>query len=127
MLKVFQALTGVWGYVAIAALAGGLCVWATYLIDNSATLKCKVNVAVEHANNAQGALVQYQAATANINVAAIGYAKTKIDLDATFATINRDFENETRSNPLPSGCKPDAGRLLSLAAAVAAANKAAAP
>lgn len=59
-----------------------------------------------------------------INAAALEFGGISHDLSTNIGVISRDFHNAARNNPLPVDCKPDAFRVRSLSASIAATNTA---
>lgn len=72
----------------------------------------------------QEVLAQFSKDAAGIHGAAQAYVSQRSDVDAKFAALSKDLKNATKAKPLPVDCKPDAGRVRSLAAAISAANSA---
>ena len=57
-----------------------------------------------------------------MNAAGAGYQASLAAIDAQFSNLQKGLSNAIAAKPLPVDCKPDAGRVRQLAAAVAAAN-----
>lgn len=77
-----------------------------------------------HVARQQTMINQAQTAMDNISAAATRLTGISDTLDTQFHNIKEDFKNAIHATPLPVDCKPDAGRLRSLTAAVNAANAA---
>ena len=72
-------------------------------------------------DNAVASLKQFEAASDKIAKAANDYASVKLNFDNQFSVIAKDLANAQKIK-LPVSCKPDAGRMRSLSAAIAATN-----
>lgn len=72
----------------------------------------------------QAALAEFQRRTATISAAAQTSNATIGILNTTITNLSTDLHNAQMAHPLPAGCKPDAGRVHNLSAAIDAANAA---
>lgn len=70
-------------------------------------------------------LADFEAAAKDMNGLAGEFTGISSALSVQISTISRNFRNVTKASPLPPDCKPDAFRVQSLDAAIAAANTAA--
>lgn len=122
------ALGGIQGYLIAAAIAGLLASGATYyVVHNADTVKLQaVQLADSKAQTASvtASLDQLQGFIATMHTADADYNAVLVSLRGQFAALEQEFKNAT-AKPLPADCRPDAGRLRVLSAAVDAANKAA--
>jgi hypothetical protein len=116
--------------VGIAALAGALLsAGATFYVTSLGyrlTISSMEKAKAEDAAHAyKGQLDQFTADAGKIKEAASRFEAVKTNLDARFATINRNLTDAIKANPLPASCPVlDDGRMRSLQAAIAAANSA---
>lgn len=128
-------LSGVWGYVASAALAGILCVGATHSVDalvygrSISGLQLEISgmqtsVANRNAADVAGSLAKLQGFIAGMQTADADYNAALTSINSHFAAVEGEFKSATQK-PLPVDCKPDANRLRTLTAAVAATSTAA--
>lgn len=115
-------LLGVWGYVAAAVIAAAASSWAVHEIDNGAYQSLKANYAAEDAARTAAALKQFTDIANTMHKYAGDFNAANTTLGTTLDTISKDLKNVQAKTPLPNSCHPDAGRLRSLTAAVAAAN-----
>lgn len=83
----------------------------------------KAERATDRADQAQAALTDLAEASKKINDAAGGAQADISSLGVKLDQIQKDFKN-AKPTPLPPGCRPDAVRVRSLAAAVDATNAA---
>jgi hypothetical protein len=117
-----------WVYAAVfaagAVVAGGATYEVTAAFKDNTIKDLQIASKDRDVTDAKGLLKQFTADSKVIHAAAVSFGDTKIDLDNQFAKISKDFANAIKAHPLPVGCAPDAARLLNLAAAVAAANRA---
>lgn len=81
--------------------------------------------AVEEKNRTAADLKQFTDISQQIATAAQAFLKTQLNLGTQFDTIQRDLTDARKRKPLPANCRPDAGRVRNLDAAIAAANSAA--
>jgi len=119
------ALGGIWGYVAAAVFAAALSVGATHWIDAKGygitIANLKADAANQKAANVTAALAQLQGFINKMQNADAGYNGDLANIKKQFAALELEFKNAT-AKPLPLDCKPDAGRVRILSAAVAATN-----
>lgn len=125
MNVLFSLLSGIWGYVAAAVFAAGLASAGTYFVEHSIEEKkvsdLKTSIANQKADNATQALAQLSSFISRANLASADYSTALDGINARFAALTQGFKDATRK-PLPVDCRPDAGRVSILAAAIAAAN-----
>lgn len=132
MIKLFllKYLSGLWGYVAIAVIAGGAVFGATRWIDGLTyghTIDgLKLSAAQNHDAGVTASLNQLQTFIDGMHSADANYNATLAAINARFDALQGTFKNATQK-PLPIDCVPDAGRLQYAASAIAAANKRPAP
>lgn len=113
--------------VAVAAAIGGAGAWTVQGWRKDKEISdIKRTQADARTKAATDALSDLAGAAKKINVAATGFVAVRDDLASALSVINQELKNEQKKNPLPDGCRPDAGRLRSLQSAVAATNRAAA-
>lgn len=111
-------------FVAGMAVSGATTYEVTAAFKNNTIKDLKLEAANKTIADAVGALKQFEGDTKTIAALAALLGNAQGALDAKFAAINKDFANAIKAHPLPADCKPDAARLQSLIAAVAAANSA---
>jgi hypothetical protein len=111
-------------FAAGAVVAGGVTYEVTAAFKDNTIKDMQIVSKDRDLTDARGLLKQFADDSNRIHGAAESFGKTKTDLDNQFAKISKDFANAIKAHPLPVGCAPDAVRLLNLAAAVAAANRA---
>lgn len=114
-----------WKWLTSAALAGIAASFITamsYRITIANMERDKVSSDLAAANTA---LQQFTADTNTIHDAAAAFDSVQFSLNKALVTISRDFNSAIKAHPLPVDCKPDAVRLRSLSAAIAATNTAA--
>jgi hypothetical protein len=123
-------LGGVWGYVGAAAIAAALAVPATYWITSRGY---QVTIATMQRDQAKAqaasvtaSLDKLQSYIASMHQAGVDYGATQATLFARLDSLNREFRNAIKPNPLPADCRPDDVRVRELTAAIEAANTAAA-
>ena len=75
---------------------------------------------------AEKGLASLQASTKQMQAAATDLVGIKLNLDGKLDKISKDLKNAQAKAPLPADCKPDDIRMLSLKAAIDAANSASA-
>lgn len=95
------------------------------VIKNGVIARMERDEAVADKARATADLKQYQDISKQIYTAAADLAKTTTTLGTQFDTIERDLNDARKKKPLPRDCKPDAGRVRNLDAAIAATNSAA--
>lgn len=105
-----------------ALIAGSVAIWATSTIYGARISDMKATQAMRDRDLANAALKKFTETAARINTAALGYTAATGDLGKKLDSIQTDLKNVQNKKPLPVGCKPDADRLRSIAAAVAATN-----
>jgi len=126
-MKIFDWLVPAWlQWGVVAAIAASIGWTAQGWHKDAEIADLKREQADIRATQAAGALNDLVAAASNINAAAKGYVDARDDLISAMSAITKDLKNVQKQNPLPVNCRPDAGRLRSFQAAVAAANAAAA-
>lgn len=122
----FSVLGGIWGYVAAAAFSALVAGWLAHSlqakIDQGPLNSLKAQLAQQQANAANASLKQFEADAATMHEWAASYQSDSAALGDKLSAIKTEFAHAIKSAPLPADCKPDAGRLHSLAAAIAATN-----
>jgi len=112
--------------VAVIAAAGAAGGWVVQGWRKDADIAdLKREQADDRAAGTAAALTDLVTAAGNVKAAAQGYVSARNDLTTAMSAISKDLKNVQKQNPLPVDCRPDAGRLRNLQAAVAAANAAA--
>lgn len=109
--------------LGLALVAGGAA-GGWYVTSNVDTVKLQaVQLADSQAKTADvtASLNQLSAAISAVHLADVGYNEDVAAIHTQFAAIEKDLKNAL-VKPLPADCRPDAGRLSALTAAVAAAN-----
>lgn len=123
---VSSALGGVWGYVAAAAIAGGLAAGACHYVDSKAygltISNLKLDASKQQVVSISASLAQLQSFIASMHNADVGYNAALDALAAKFAPLQKELQDAIAAKPLPVDCRPDSGRLRVLTDAVAAAN-----
>ncbi len=118
-------LGGVWGYVASAVVAGSLAASATYYVKNAADqntiLSLKLAAKTLQVSDVSSQLAKLTDFINRAHVASADYQASLTIIAQRFAAISEGLKNATHT-PLPVDCKPDAGRMRALSAAVTAAN-----
>jgi len=116
---------GVWGYVAALGIGAVVATGATYEVVHNANAveisQLKTDAANTRAASATAALNQLTGFIDQMHTASNDYAGQLQLIDNRFALIQKGLANARRT-PLPTDCKPDAGRVRSLTDAIAAAN-----
>jgi len=130
MTSLINFFTGGWQGTLVAALIGALIAGGgTYYVTSLGYRVTIAQMQRDQANAnvtaANAALKQFTAQVAVINGAAASFGTVRDDLDAKINSISTGFKTIVQAAPLPPDCKPDAVRLHSLSAAIAAANSAA--
>lgn len=114
-----------WKWIVSGAVGAATACYLTamgYRLTIASMQRDQANAAVATANTA---LKQFTADADAIHGAAAAFGGVQSELSAKLATISRNFHAATKTVPLPVDCKPDLGRLHSLADAIAATNTAA--
>lgn len=129
----FSFIPTPYNWIAAAVLVVGLVVGGAaaggYVVHNADVVKLQaVQLAYSKAQTASvtASLNQLQGFIDKMNAAGTDYSGALAQINADFSAIKKEFANATLK-PLPADCKPDADRLRSLSAAVAAANARSAP
>ncbi len=119
-------LSGVWGYIAAAVLAGAVAAsstwYVTHKIDSAQLLAVQLADSKAQTVSVAASLIQLQGFISKMDAAGGDYSAALAQINADFAALKKEFANATLK-PLPADCRPDAGRLRVLTNAVAAANK----
>jgi hypothetical protein len=76
-----------------------------------------------HATLSEAALANVQADAAVIRTAATEFAAIQSTLTPRMSALTKELHNARTTRPLPVDCRPDAGRVQNLDAAIDAANK----
>lgn len=112
---------------AVAFLMGcAFAVWATSIYYKADIADLNAAISEKKAADATASLDQFKSAVDLINVSALNYSNSSLNLNLKMDRIARDLQDVKNKKPLPVDCKPDFERLQSFAASVAAANAAAA-
>lgn len=117
------------GWVRIALLViAGIAIGATAQgwRKNAVIADLQRDSETGRADRAETALDTLNTAINKMNTAAGDYIIARDNLRLQMDAITKELKNVQAKNPLPVDCRPDAGRLRSLQAAVDAANRAAA-
>jgi hypothetical protein len=118
-------LSGGWLYLAAFVAGGAVAGGATYYVVHNADAVTITNLKLQRAQEQQAStaasLTQLNKFIANMNGAALDFQTAQQDIDTRFAALQRGLHN-AYTHPLPGNCKPDNGRVQSLASAIAATN-----
>ena len=120
-----QYLVGWKGYAAASILSAILAGYLVSLPYRLTISNMQRDIATADARVANDALVQFIDQTNRIKGAADEYAGLLNTFNGRMGKISNDLRKAMEARPLPVDCKPDAGRMQSLSAAVAATNAAA--
>jgi len=129
MSRLLALLAGWKGYAALGLLSGllaaGAASYAMALTYRLTISQMQREEAERDARSSEAALAQFVAQARRVQTATENLADVQGGLERRFTDISRNFQDAIKSHPLPSGCKPDDGRMRALVQAVAAANTAA--
>jgi hypothetical protein len=124
----FKALSGIWGYVGAAAIAAALATGATYFVTSrsyeTTIARIERDQAKAQVADVTASIAKLQTIIASMHQAGVDYGAAQQALFAKLDTLNRNFRNAIKPNPLPADCRPDPVRVRSLETAIDAANDA---
>lgn len=122
-----KLISGVWGYVAAAVVAGAAVFFVTHYIDAAVYGKQiadgKTQLANFKAASASAALTQLTGFIDKLHTSENDYTATLQTINNQYVSIQKGLSDAIAKKPLPANCKPDAGRLRVLTDAVTAANQ----
>lgn len=115
------------GAALLLLLAGASVGWVVNGWRMSAALaEAREARAVDSAESARAALVDLAEGASKVRAMADSYNSERAEFSGKLDQLSKDFKSYAKDKPLPPDCRPDAGRVRSLADAVAAAKQAAA-
>lgn len=101
----------------MGAGATGMRVW-----DNNTIKDLQLTAANTKADQAAEALNRFVTASKVITDAANGFGATEVSLNSRVVALLKGLKNAQTAHPLAADCRPDAGRVQSLADSIAATN-----
>jgi hypothetical protein len=110
------------GVVIALAGAGYVGHYVTKAVDDRAYAALELSQAHQQTADVQGSLDQLQGFISTMHAADAGYTASLDQINSRFATVAQELNNAIHLKPLPLDCKPDAGRVRQLSAAIIAAN-----
>ncbi|ODP33058.1 hypothetical protein [Pandoraea sp. ISTKB] len=110
--------------VMLAGFAGGWVVNGWRM--SAAVAEVRQARAEDRADAAESALTDLAEGASRVKAAADAYKFESSAITGQLAQISKELKSYAKDKPLPVDCRPDAGRVRSLAEAVAAAKQAAA-
>lgn len=115
------------GVALVLLLAGGSVGWGVSGWRMGAALaEAREARVADSAESARAALADLAEGASKVRAMADSYSTGRAEISGKLDQLSKDFKSYAKDKPLPADCRPDAGRVRSLAEAVAAAKQAAA-
>lgn len=115
------------GFALVLLLVGGSVGWVVNGWRMGAALaEAREARAADSAESARAALADLAEGASKVRAMADSYNTGRAEISGKLEQLSKDFKSYAKDKPLPADCRPDAGRVRSLAEAVAAAKQAAA-